>query len=81
MARLWTGRDTAGGYGGLDAEGIFTLTADGVMFTLENVEGTVTLGYAGGIVTRGDGGVDLFQPKTDLFSTGALISVHFKTMR
>ena len=25
--------------------------------------------------------IDLFQPKTDLFSTHALISVHFKTVR
>ena len=81
MARVWTGRDTVGGYGGLDTEGIFTLRADGGMFTLGDAGGSVTLGYAGGIGTRGDGGIDLFQPKTDLFSTGALISVLFKTMR
>ena len=51
------GRDTVGGDGGLDAEGVFTLGADGGMFTLVDAGGTVTLRESGLIVTRRDGGV------------------------
>ena len=50
------GRDTVGGDGGLDAGGICTLGADGVMFTLGDAGGTVTFGDSGGIFTHSYGG-------------------------
>ena len=78
MTRIWTGRDTVGGDGGLSVGVIVTLGAGGGMFTLGDAGGTVTLGDAGGIVThRGGGGIVLTEGcgVTMIGSTGLVMAL------